>query len=143
MHPWNCCDSAILSPILNGLHLWDPWLRCEVLGSNRDKISRLLFLLLSPFIHPSFPPPVSFHSSILSSSCLLSFIHPSLPSHIKTPSALGLIFCLFMVHIKKKKSNILYQTKCEHCFRRIVPYKVKMQYVQISNIKDTSISIQF
>ncbi len=40
-----------LSPILNGLHLWDPWLGCKKSQvQNRDKTSWLLFLLLSSFI---------------------------------------------------------------------------------------------
>ncbi len=50
---------------------------------NRDKISWLLFLLLS------------------------SFIHPSLPSHIRTPSALGLMkaFCS-CAHVHECKQSI-------------------------------------
>ncbi len=65
--------TAILLPILSGLHLRDTWLGCE--GSrvqNQDKTSWLLFILLS------------------------SFHHPSLPSHIRTPSTFGLRVDIFL-----------------------------------------------
>ncbi len=55
--------AAILLPILSSLHLQDLWLACKRSRvQNQDRISWLLFLLLSSFFHPSLPSQIRTHN---------------------------------------------------------------------------------